>query len=596
MTSLTIPDFIVLAGYFALMLGIGVFFYRRVNSAGDFFRGGSHVPWWLSGASFYMSTFSALGFVMYAALAYEFGIVAVTLYWCTVPAVLFSVLFLAGRWRRARMGSPLEYLENRYGITIRQLFAWQGIPVKIIDSGLKLVAIASFLSVSFGLTIPQSIIGSGLVLLAYTFLGGLWGVLVTDFVQFLVLLVGALILFPLSISRAGGFTAIYENVPTGYFRPFNGSYDHVYVISFIVIITLAYSSVYWSLIQRYQCVSKETDARKVGWMVIVLNIITPPLLFLPGLAATQFLADVPDTKQVYPLLCQALLPGGLLGLIIAAMFAATMSSLSSDFNVTANVLTVDVYQRLFRRRANGRELVWVGRGMTLVVGVLAISLALGMSNLDGQGLFKTTMTLFGIATAPIALPMILGLLSRRVTHGGAASGFILGLVVGLGVYLTLNGPVLIGPVTLSSPHAIFWAATIASAVGLLIGTVLLPKSPHEEVESNAFMEKLRCAIGELPEDNIGGSAAANKELVTVLRMVGFCAAYIAIMLLCVAPMVGGGLSLLLVMIMVVALALFSVGMIFAGVRLAGDSIPSGTCDTTSEACSSSTDITTEGRA
>ena len=567
MASLSIPDYIVLSGYFVLMLGIGIHFYRKVKSSGDFFRGGGKVPWWLSGASFYMSTFSALGFVMYSALAFQFGVVAVTLYWCSVPAVLFSVLFLARRWRRARMDSPLAYLENRYGIAIRQLFAWQGIPVKIIDSGLKLVAIASFLSVSFGLTIPQSVISSGLVLLAYTFLGGLWGVLVTDFVQFIVLLVGALILFPLSIIRAGGFGAIYEGVPTGFFQPFNGSYDPVYVLTFIVIVTLAYSSVYWSLIQRYQCVSNEKEAGKVGWMVIVLNIITPPLLFLPGLAATQFLGDVEDTKQVYPLLCQALLPGGLLGLIIAAMFAATMSSLSSDFNVTANVLTVDVYHRLFRKRAGKRELVWVGRSMTLVVGVLAIGLALMMANLDGEGLFKTTMTLFGIATAPIALPMILGLLTRKISHGGAACGFILGLSVGVLVYRMVETPLDLGPITISVPHVIFWSATISCLVGLVIGTVLFKPSDREALNAEAFYHKLGRPIGELPEDTDDDSDTTQQALSMVLRVVGVSTAFIVVMLLSVAPMVGGGLALGLVLFFSAALAIFSTGMILASNKI-----------------------------
>src|SRR5210317_667511 len=112
-------DHIVLVGYFVLMLSIGAYFYRYMRGMKDYFSGGNQVPWWLSGASFYMSSFSVATFVQYSALAYLYGWVAVTLYWVTVPATLVSVIFFSARWRRARIDSPVEYLEARYNSTVR---------------------------------------------------------------------------------------------------------------------------------------------------------------------------------------------------------------------------------------------------------------------------------------------------------------------------------------------------------------------------------------------------------------------------------------------------------------------------------------------
>jgi len=100
-SSLTAPDYGILMCYFALMVVIGLYFYRFMRRMKDYFSGGNTIPWWLSGVSFYMSSFSAFTFVAYSELAYKHGFVAVTLYWMTAPAVLIGALLLAWRWRRA---------------------------------------------------------------------------------------------------------------------------------------------------------------------------------------------------------------------------------------------------------------------------------------------------------------------------------------------------------------------------------------------------------------------------------------------------------------------------------------------------------------
>src|SRR5512136_1407134 len=102
-------DLFILIGYFALMFGIGVYFYRHIRQMKDFFSGGNKIPWWLSGVSYYMSCFSAFAFITYSAMAYQFGWLAVTLFWIMAPATLASVLFFASKWRRARIDSPVEY-------------------------------------------------------------------------------------------------------------------------------------------------------------------------------------------------------------------------------------------------------------------------------------------------------------------------------------------------------------------------------------------------------------------------------------------------------------------------------------------------------
>lgn len=555
---LEFADFLMLAGYFVLMLGIGAYFYKRMRRMKDYFSGGNTIPWWLSGVSFYMSSFSVAAFVFYPSLCYRHGWVGVTLLWVAVPATFFSATFFAARWRRARIDSPVEYLETRYSPLLRQLFAWQGIPVKIIDDGIKLFATGTFISVCAGLDIRYSILAAGGIILICTFLGGLWAVTVTDFIQFVVLTVGILVILPLSIARAGGLATIVERVPEGFFRPTTAEFGWSYVIPLILLYALAWSSINWSLIQRYYCVPAERDALKVGWLVIALYIIGPPLMFFPAIAATQFLPGLEDAGKVYPMLCKELLPAGMLGLAVAAMFAATMSTLSSDYNVCASVLTNDVYKRLLRPKASQRELVFAGRIMTVLIGAIALATAFLMSRGKAEDLFRTMVTLFGVATAPVAVPMLIGLVSKKATNLGAVLGFLFGIGAGLGLYFLSrsNQPVaflgicwepgkdevVFGGFALKMEIVLFLSTALVTLVTMLVAGWLSPSSTVDLERAAAFLNRLRTPIGALPEDL---DKAPGDSTLSPFRVVGLSTMLIGALMLVVLPWVGGGLVLLL---------------------------------------------------
>jgi len=576
--QVTAPDYFMLIGYFVLMLGIGVYFYRFMRGMKDYFSGGNTIPWWLSGASFYMSSFSVFAFVYYSALAYKYGWVAVTLYWVTIPATIFSVVLFAKKWRRARIDSPVEYLETRYSPGLRQLFAWQGVPVIMVDDGLKLIAIGTFIAVSLGLPpiesfncfgvevslaavgletpIRYTMVATGVIMLLYTLMGGLWAVAVTDFIQFVVMTVAILVVLPLSVAKAGGLGTLLEKAPEGFFNFVNAEYNWIYVGLLAMLYCLAWSSVKWPLIQRYYCVRDEKEALKVGWFVVVLNVIGPPLMFLPAMAAQQFIGDIPD-KEVYPRLCIMLLPAGMLGLVVAAMFSATMSMLSSDYNVCAGVLTNDVYRRLIRKNASQKELVLVGRLTTLLIGIVALLVAFLMSAGTGEELFRTMVTLFSIATAPVAVPMILGLLTKRATNVGAIVGFLCGLAAGLGLFFLFyhwlpddkktpllgmtwdpaKNEILLGDVRLKMEVVLFTVNALVTLIAMLLVSLLKPMSDEERERIGAFHARLTIPVGELEED----FAAAGTAVLSPFKVVGISIVLIGLMMLGVLPWVTGTL-------------------------------------------------------
>lgn len=523
-------DVFILVGYFVLMFGIGAFFYRYMRAMKDYFAGGNTIPWWLSGVSFYMTSFSAFLFVAYSEVAYRHGLVAVTMGYMVMPAVLIGALFLAGRWRRARIDSPVEYLEARYGLGLRQACGWANVPIRVIDNGLRLYATGLFVGGVVGIPVTHSILYCGVITLLYTFAGGLWAVTVTDFVQFVVMMVGALILVPLSLAKVGGLTGFFDGAPPDFFHLTEpATFGRSYILGWSILVLFNYN-VSVGLVQRYYCVRNEGEARKVGYLVAFLVLVGTPIFFIPAMAARQYLPDA-DPKNIYAVLCTTLLPAGALGLIIAAMFSATMSSLSGDYNAVASILTNDVYKRLFKPRATERQLVVVGRVMTMVVGSLPLAIALYVASTIGSDvLFRKMVTVFSVATPPIAIPMLAGLVWRRASNTGALWGFIVGVTTGLVLYALLNLQVIKPSGTHGAEVVLTLSTTFVTLAVMVVFSLLFPARGEEATRSAEFAERLETPVPPV-EAEVGGVPAP-------FRIVGVCMMAVAALMLFIVPFMG----------------------------------------------------------
>jgi Na+/proline symporter len=424
------------------------------------------------------------------------------------------------------------------------VFAWQNVPVRIVDDALKLVSIGIFVSTGLGLNMKTAMLSSGVIILAYTLLGGLWAVAVTDVVQFIILGAAVLIILPMTIEKAGGLTNVFENAPEGFFhltQPEQG-YGWVYIGSNVFLFCLAFSSVNWSLIQRYYCVPREKDAVKVGGLVFVLSVIGPPLILLPVIAARQFLTGVEESGQVYPILCAHVLPAGILGLVVAAMFSATMSMMSSDYNVCAGVLTNDVYRRYVRPGASAKELVVVGRLMTLVMGVSTMAVAFMMLGSGGEDLFRNMVKLFSIAVVPVAIPMMAGLLSRRTTTRSIWFGFSAGFAAGLLVFFLCPDSFVLFDANWKKENAIVWITTAVTTTAMVLTNWLQRPDAVEQKRIDGFLNRLEVPIGQHDLDDPVTSGTNGADVFSY-RVVGTSIWVVAVILLAISPWVGGGLAL-----------------------------------------------------
>ncbi|MEN6532510.1 MAG: hypothetical protein ABFD89_02545 [Bryobacteraceae bacterium] len=494
---LSLPDYLVVAGYFVIVFWIGFYFRNRLAGAKDYFAGGNRIPWWLAGISHYMSSFSAFSFVAYAQMGYTYGWVAVTLFWATIPGCLLGGIIFARRWRRARVITPVQFLESRFNGFVRQLFAWAGIPMRIFDNALKIFATALFVGVLVNINLKGAIVICGVAMVAYTYLGGLWALVVTDYVQFLMKMLAIVLLLPLAVVACGGVVTAYRELPEGFFHLSNGPYSWIYIAGFTVLMIISYNAS-WSLAQKYYSVRDEKEASKAAYCAAALNFLGAPLMILPAVLGRHFLPDLlaqNRTADVYVLLVVNLLPVGMIGIIVAAMLSATMAVVSADFNAIASVLTKDVYQRLIRPSASERQLLLIGRWATLTLGVLTTLLSLWISIMHQEALFNTMVTVLGLFMAPTFLPLLAGLTVRRLTWQGAFSGFAAGLTTGL-VMLAIktwwmpqhSG----GPLDSGYDFEGFslLANTVVTVLGMIAGTRLSSPTPEDKTRIKDFFALL----------------------------------------------------------------------------------------------------------
>jgi len=241
-----------------------------------------------------------------------------------------------------------------------------------------------------------------------------------------------LLLLPLAIASAGGISRAFSNLPPELFKLTSGPYTWVYVAGFFALIGISYNAS-WALAQKYYSVRNEKEAAKAAYCAAALNFFGAPLLILPAVVGRHFLPDLVTqnrTAEVYVLLVLKLLPVGMIGIIVAAMFSATMAVVSSDYNAIASVLTKDVYHRLMDPQASERKLLWTGRWITLALGAITVLLALWVAVSRQQSLFNIMVTVLGLFMAPTLLPLLAGLTVRKLNWQGAFGGFLCGLITG----------------------------------------------------------------------------------------------------------------------------------------------------------------------
>lgn len=467
-------DYLVLAAYFFLLIAIGFWGYTKVKSSADFYTAGGKLPWWLSGVSHHVSGYSGVVFVAYAAIAYTHGL---TLYvWWAVSiaiAMVGTIWLIAPRWARLRattgIQSPTEYLATRYNLPTQQVMAWTGVIVKMFDVGAKWAAIGILLYTFTGLPMVWGIALAGLVTLIYITIGGLWADVMNDLASFIIQVVVSLILLFMVLAELGdgigGIFSMWERLPEANSNLFNSPYTAGFAFSYMVICFFSYSGGTWNLATRFISSPSGSEAKKAATLSMLLYLIWPLVLFFPMFAAPIFIPDLSNPEQSYALLSMKFLPPGLVGLLLASMFANTLTMTGSDANTISAVITRDIFPVIFKkiRSFDIKRMLLIARVTTFTF--ILITLIIAFYSGSFGGVFGLVVSWFAALLGPIAIPMILGLLPPFRRSGSSAA---LLSIVG-GVFIFICTKTLFTDISL----AMELAAPIATSLVIYIGFGLI---------------------------------------------------------------------------------------------------------------------------
>ena len=426
---MNILDYITIILFSIGVLITGVSFSKTGKDMKSFFSGGGNVPWGMSGLSLFMGFFSAGTFVVWGSIAYSYGMVSIIIQLTMAVAGYAVGTWIAPRWHRTHSLTAAEYITGRLGVKTQKTYTYIFLAVSVFTTGSFLYPVAKIVEVTTGIPLTTAIFALGAFSMVYVALGGLRGVVVTDVLQFVILFAAVVIAVPLAFDKIGGVGTFFEKVPEGFFELFEGEYTPGFVIAF-AIYNMFFLGGNWAYVQRYTSVKTERDSRKTGWLFGVLYTISPILWMLIPMIYRVYNPSLSglENEGAYLLMCKEAMPDGLLGLMLGGMIFATASSLNATLNISAGVVTNDIFKRV-RPDASEKTLMNVARISTWGFGIMAIIVALLIRSMGG--IVNVVISVAALTGVPVYLPVIWSLFSKRQTARTILSATFISLTINL---------------------------------------------------------------------------------------------------------------------------------------------------------------------
>lgn len=436
-------NYAVVILYLLAMLGIGFYFSRKNSGTEKFFKGGGHIPWWAAGISIFATALSAITFLSIPAKAYstDWGMfmfnMAIIL---TVPIVINFFLPL---FRKLSVASVYQYLEERFSGSVRLLagaffvlFMFSRVAIVLFLPSLALNAVT-------GIDIYLCIILMGVVTIIYCTMGGIEAVVWGDVIQGFLLVGGAIAALVWIISGIDGGMGTYMDVAIreDKFHILNFSFDWTKPVFWVALIggisnqLLTYTSDQ-SVVQKYMTVKDEKGTRRSLWLNGILSIPITLLFFGIGTGLYVFFKQSPEllnvgmtnTDSIFPHFIMCKMPVGVSGLLIAAVFAAAMSTLASNINSATTVMSVDFYSRIFKNVSDTQK-VRFARIAGIIVGGLGVAMAMVLATFDIASLWDQFNFFLGLLTSGLGGLFMMGVFSKRIGARSAITGFCSSVII-----------------------------------------------------------------------------------------------------------------------------------------------------------------------
>jgi SSS family solute:Na+ symporter len=518
-------DTAVIIVFSVFIMMIGFLFARTGRNLKSFFAGGEAVPWTIGGLSLFMSFFSAGTFVAWGSIAYQHGWVAITIQWTMCIGGLVTGLYLAPRWKATGNLTAAEFIRERLGVKVQKSYIYIFMLVSLFIKGSVLYSVAKLVGSSLGFPLLPTTIVLGLFMIAYTAVGGLWAVMVTDILQFVILTAAILIIMPLAFNAAGGVEKFLEVAPERFFNVVNGEFTWGFILAF-ALYHIFYIGGNWTFVQRYTSVDTPKSASKVAFLFAGLYIISPILWMLPPMVYKTINPSLVglDTENAYLMICKHVLPAGLMGLILTGMYFSTSASANTALNVVSAVFTNDIYKGSINPKASDQKLMRVARISSWLFGLGMIGIALIVPYIGG--IVEFTLSIGAITGGPLLAPPIWALFSKRLT--GKATLCI--TLVSLGVNLVFK---MILPLTmgfkLSRSNEMLLGVGLPFLM-LAIYEWFISKGKQTSPEYNAFLASKAKRKESALQMNEEEAYEIKKQNRFGLRVIAFALAFIALLM------------------------------------------------------------------
>jgi SSS family solute:Na+ symporter len=515
-------DYVVLALYFAFVLGIGWRLRTKMRSSGDFLLSGRAVPVWITSLAFLAANLGAQELIGMSASGAKYGIMTAHFYWIgAVPAMLFVGVFMMPFYYGSRARSVPEYLKLRFDEKTRGFNAITFAVMTVFSSGISMYALGLLFQLVLGWKFSRSVLLSAAIVLTYTSLGGLTSAIYNEVLQFFLIVLGFSPLAIVSLMRAGGWDRMAARLPavmTHSWQYMGHAYQNpmgVEVFGLAAGLGFVLSFGYWCtdflVVQRAMAAESMSAARRTPVLAAFPKMMMPFIVIVPGIVALSLAKmDIgyslpikdggPDYDQVLTTLMAKFYPAGMLGVGITALMASFMSGMAGNVTAFNTVFTYDIYQSYIRRSAPDSHYLTVGR-LTTIVGIL-ISIATAYLARHYNNIMDLLQLVFGFVNAPLFATFLLGMFWKRATGNGAFFGLIAGTGAAAlthGLTIAENKGGWLGelykfPSTMAQN---FWIAIFAWSTCLVITVLVsLVTKPRAEAE----LKGLVYGLTELPND------------------------------------------------------------------------------------------------
>jgi len=484
----------VLVFYLLIVLGTGIWFKRRNKNTNDYFRGGQRVPWLIAGLSIFATVLSSITFMAIPAKSYATNWVYIITSWCTVLVVPIVIYFILPFFRKIDATSAYEYLEMRFNVGARILGSVFFMLFHIGRMAIVLFLPALALATVTPIGVMECILIMGALSIVYCTLGGFEAVAWTDAIQTLVLFLGILISMGVVITALDGGIGEWVAVARADRKLRMMEWDwgvwSMTTTALWVVVLGGFGQQLTPLVsdqavvQRYLSTQTNQQARRTLWLQMAMSIPTSLLFFGMGTALYVFYKANPErleptlqTDAIFPLFIANELPPILSGLVVAGVFAAAQSTVSTSMNSAATSLITDIFRRL-QLFSSEAAYFRAAKGATVFFGTLGCGLALLFAAADVLSLWDQFMRVLGLFGGAMAGLFLLGMLTRRANGPGALIGVVGGVLVTFvvqrftGVHLLLHATVgMTSCLALGYTASAFFHGTPSRTDGLTIHTM-----------------------------------------------------------------------------------------------------------------------------